>query len=240
LRPLLQGEDIPFDLDVDDLGGRLRPVEDLRLADRPDTIKLRWLPKDYVPAPINVTGTGPKVIAIGARYADQISFAVGADPNRITQAIQFANAQRFAAGLEGKPLLLGIYALVLPIEDRERALALASSGVAASARFSVMHGRVTGIGTDEKQAETLESLHGAYDMNHHAHAGSPQADVITPQFIESFSIIGPPGYCVDRLLELAELGVSRVVVSRGAVGADRETIAESQRAMSTAVLPHLT
>jgi 5,10-methylenetetrahydromethanopterin reductase len=239
LGPLLRGEEIPFDLEADNQGDQLKPVAQLGLADAPTGIKLRWLPADYAPVPLDVTATGPRAVSIGARLGDRLTLAVGADPVRVRRSIAYARAEREAAGLDPSTLRIGLYATVIPLDDRGQARAIAATSATAAARFSVMHGSVTGTGVGENDAADLLALHHAYDMNMHGRQGSPQAAALSDAFVESFCIFGPPGSCVERLLQLAELGVDAVVVQTVPLGTPRETVLEVERTMAASVLPHL-
>lgn len=50
--------------------------------------RLRWLDRAQQPAvPIDLASAGPRVIALGARLADRVTFAVGADPDRVAWAL---------------------------------------------------------------------------------------------------------------------------------------------------------
>ena len=49
---------------------------------------------------VDVFGTGPRVIRIGALLADRVTFAVGANPARIAWALEIARTARREAGLD--------------------------------------------------------------------------------------------------------------------------------------------
>jgi 5,10-methylenetetrahydromethanopterin reductase len=59
------------------------------------------------PVPIDVAATGPKVTAIAARHADRVTFAVGADPARLRDAISLVRSQREDAGLDPAGISVG-------------------------------------------------------------------------------------------------------------------------------------
>src|SRR5207249_9844011 len=104
--------------------------------------------------------------------------------------------------------------------DRDTARALGEGGVASFARFSVMHGRVSGP-ADESQRDVLEHLHQAYDMNVHTQAGTPQAAALTDEFADRFAILGPADECTERLSALTKLGLDRLVIIGPSMNADR-------------------
>ena len=63
-----------------------------------------------------------------------------------------------------------------------------------------------------RREKVLEKVHSSYNMKQH---GAHGADFITSDFAHEFGIYGPPSYCVDRLSQLAELGVDRFILARG-------------------------
>jgi 5,10-methylenetetrahydromethanopterin reductase len=231
LQGYLRGDEVDFDVDTDGRGGAVRSSETLGMAGGPSASRLHWLRTTQAKVPVDVAATGPKVIAAGARHAERLTFAVGVAPARIESAIGVA---RKAAG--GRHVAFGAYVPMFVHDDRETARASISGAVGSYARFSVMHGTVAGP-VDDAQRERLEAVHGAYDMGSHFSHGSPQSQQLDASVIDTFGIAGPPGYCVDRLLELASLGLQRVFVMGGAIGLDRESAAASRRRLVEEVLP---
>jgi 5,10-methylenetetrahydromethanopterin reductase len=225
----LSQQDVPFDEAGDS--------ERLGMAGGPTASRTRWLAAVSLPkVPVGVAATGPKVIAIGARLGDAVTFAVGAGVERLAWAVDVARRARVAGGLDPDGLGLGAYLPVVVHPDRDRARELIAGGVASFARFSVMHGTVTGPVEDGERA-TLEAVHGAYDMNHHFTHGSPQSGPLTPEVIDTFGIAGPPDYCVERIRALTDLGLTRIFVLGGGLGADRGGMRQSHDLLTREVLP---
>ncbi|MBN9493998.1 LLM class flavin-dependent oxidoreductase [bacterium] len=202
-------------------------IDRLRLANQPTSSRIQWLRPGYPPVPIDVAATGPKVIAIAAREADQISFAVGADPKRLRWGIGVAREARERAGLDPGSIPFGAYVNVVVHEDVGVAVRMAEGGLSLFARFSAMHGRTNGPTTAEEQ-RVMTAIHDGYDMNRHSQAGSPQAALLTEEFAREFGIIGPASYCVERLNELIEIGLTRFVIS-GPAGGSGEAAEAEQR-----------
>ena len=228
----LRGEDVAFDAATDG-GTEVPPVAALGLAAGPTASRLHWLNPAVPKVPVDVAATGPKVIALAAMLADRITFAVGADPKRIKWAIGLA---RSAAGRPDVDL--GAYVPVVVHPDRAVARRLISGGVASFARFSVMHGRVVGPAGDAAQ-KVLSAVHDAYDMNRHFSDGSPQSAPLTDEVIDAFGVAGPPSYCVERLLALADKGLRRLFLLGGGIGADRAEQRAGRRLLVEEVLPAL-
>ncbi len=208
----------------------------LGLADQPAASRLAWLRPSVPKVPVDVAATGPKVIAMAAVIADRITFAVGADPERLRWAIATAREARQAAGLDAETLPLGAYVTVVAHPDSAIARQLGEGGLALFTRFSAMHGKLVGPASDSDRA-VFERVHDAYDMNRHARTGSPQAALIDNDFASRFAIFGPSAYCAARLRELVALGIDRLVISGASLGADRTEAAAAEQRFVSEVMP---
>src|SRR3954465_13864245 len=143
----LRGEDVP----LDEAGaaantGTVPSVEELHLAGAPDASRLHWLRSNQPKVPVAGAAPGPKVIGVGGRHADRVTFAVGADPERVAWAIDTFRSARTAAD-HGDPagsVELGAYVNVVCPPARDGARQLGRGGLTSFARFSVMHGTPTG------------------------------------------------------------------------------------------------
>jgi 5,10-methylenetetrahydromethanopterin reductase len=229
LRSYLHGEEIAFD-ELDFHEGVAPPVAALGLADAPAGSRLHFLPPGLPTVPIEVAATGPRVLAAAARHADRVLLALGADPERVRWGIETVRA----AGGES----VGAFVNVVAHPDVSVARELASGGVATFARFSVMHGTVSGP-VDAGQRDTLAAVHDAYDMTRHTQVGSPQAATLTPEFIDRFGIVGSPETCVAKLTELIGLGLDKLIVTGPTLGADRHEARVARDRFAAEVLPAL-
>jgi len=244
LQSYLRGQGIPLEEAASHLlnhashAGNNRPIDTLRLAGAPPDSRLHWLRPGDGKVSLDVAATGPKVIAAAARHADSITFAVGADIERLKWAIDTARAARTAAGLDPDTLALGAYLNVVAHPDASAALRLAEGGVASFARFSVMHGKVQGPAGDGER-DVLTRVHQAYDMRHHTMSGAPQTRQLTREFAERFAILGPTGECVRRLREIAALGLSKLMIIGPSAGADAGEATAAMARFATDVLPAL-
>jgi 5,10-methylenetetrahydromethanopterin reductase len=240
LQGYLRGDDVPFDVAADGHGAA-PPAERLGMADAPTASRIRWIGAAGPKVPLDVAATGPKVIAIAARHADRITFAVGADPVRMKWAIDMARAAAADAGRDPETIALGAYVPAVVNADRGKARALAAGGVASFARFSVMYGTMTGpdgaAGSEGRKA--LRRVHDTYDMNRHFTYDSPQSRDLPDDVIDAYGVAGPPAYCTERLGELIELGLTKLVLLGGAINADREAERQSRALLASEVLPAL-
>ena len=206
LQGYLRGDDVPFD----DGDASIASVDTLGLGEQPAASRIQWLTA-FPKVPLDVAATGPRVIELAAVVGDQVTFAVGADVERLTWAIDLAPAARREAGLDPDGLGVGAYVNVAVHPDLAVARRLTQGGLSTLARFNVMHGQPVGP-YDEGSAAMLTELHHRYDMNHHTQGGSVQAATLTPEFVDRYAVVGAVDDRAARLAELAALGISRFVL----------------------------
>ena len=229
LQAYLRGDDVAFD----DLGFHesvAPPVESLGLADAPAASRLHFLPPGLPKVPVEVAATGPRVLTVASRHANRVLLALGADPERIRWGIETVRAAGGTA--------VGSFVNVVAHPDVAVARELASGGVATFARFSVMHGTVTGP-AEPNERDTFAAVHDGYDMTRHTQVGSPQAGMLTPEFIDRFGIVGTPESCARRLRELLDLGLDKMIVTGPTLGADPGEARAALERFAGEVLPAL-
>jgi 5,10-methylenetetrahydromethanopterin reductase len=199
--------------------------------------RIRWLDRAQHPkVPLDVAASGPKVIAFAARVAEQITFAVGADVDRLAWAIDLA---RSAAKDEGRDApRFGAYLTVGCHPDKDAARAMVSGSVAAFAHFSAMPGS-TGAGLADADREIVAEVGRRYDSNLHLVNGSPQTDALAPEFVDRFAVVGTPDECTERLRAIAALGVDRFVITGPSFGADPDAARVAHGLVRTELLPNL-
>ena len=229
-RSYLRGEPVPFDdLRPYERDGA-RPVDVLGLADAPHDSRLHWLPRDLEPVPVEVVATGPKALALAGACADRVLLAVGADPDRVAWAVGVAR--------DAGARRIGAFVNVVTHPDKEVARRIGAGGLATFARFSAMDGTVRSP-IDAASEQVLHDVHDRYDMNQHTRAGSPQAARLTQEFVDRFGIVGPAEHCVDRLRQLADLGVDRFIVVGPSMDAEQDEAHLAQKMFVGEVLPAL-
>lgn len=237
LAQYLQGAAVSFD-DIPIADDVAAPVADLDLADHPADSRIRWFDPALPKVPLEIAATGPKVIALAGRVADRVLFTLGAVPERLRWGIDVARAARREAGGADDDLAFGAYVNLVCHRDRATARQLVRGGLTTFARFSVMHGTVSGP-VDDATRTVLDKLHDRYDMRAHTRADSVQATLMDDRFVDRFAIAGPPDYCLERLAELESLGIDKVIVSGPTAGTDREAAREAMDLLDEAVVPRL-
>ena len=219
LQKYLRGESVPFD-EISFYGNATSDLSTLGLADGPSASRIDWLARElahetttpYLLAnkvPVEVSATGPKVIALAAVHADRVMLAVGADPVRIKWAMKVAREARIAVGLDPDAIKFGAWLNIVVHDDIVIARRLAAGGVSLFARFAVMHGKSTGPQTSATEA-VMQNLYKDVDMNDHTSSQSRQALALPNEFIEQFGVVGDTAACVAKLKMLEALGIDKV------------------------------
>jgi 5,10-methylenetetrahydromethanopterin reductase len=186
------------------------------------------------PPPVNIAATGPRTIEVAARWADGVSFSVGADVRRLRNAIELAHEACRSVGRDTGTLDLGCYVQVAVTDGEDDAAREAIRGlVVTHARFSGFEARPVGdVGTVEhgRYQDAVERMEAVYRDPRGGVArtkgGRPgeidsyPRNAAADDLIDQFAIAGSAAYCAERLQEIADLGVSRIYVGTRAVGVD--------------------
>ena len=234
VRRYLRGQTVPFDSLRD--WQFERDISTIQLGSAPVDSQLRWLDPAVPPVPVQVFATGPRVIKVGGQLADRVTFGLGADVVRMQWAIELAQDARRDGG-DLPALSLGSAIPIGVADDMDRARRSVANMVASEARFAVMSGPVAGPVLDHDR-RVYETIALSYDMNKHGGSGA-QIDVLTDEFIDNFAIVGPPSRCVERILELTELGLDHIMLAPPQGDAADDDKTEGYRRLIEEVLPQL-
>jgi 5,10-methylenetetrahydromethanopterin reductase len=115
---------------------------------------------------------------------------------------------------------------------------LISGGVAAFAHFSSMPGS-TGAGLRDDDRAVAAEVGRRYDSRVHLRNQADHTAALTPAFVDRFAVVGPPEVCVERLRELAHLGIDRFIITGATFGADPELARDADRLVTREVVPAL-
>jgi 5,10-methylenetetrahydromethanopterin reductase len=171
-----------------------------------------WIARGNLPkVPIDVAATGPRVIEVGARLADSVTFAVGADPERLTWAVGHARHAREQAGLDPSTLKLGAFLNVVVHPDIARARTMARGTVGVIAHFSGMS-RDSTAGMRPEDRAVAQKVGEAYDMSRHTRGDAGHAQFIDDAFVDRFAIAGPPAHCIKRFEAILKLGLDHLII----------------------------
>ena len=201
--------------------------------------RVRWIADSKLPSvPVDVAATGPRVIELAARVADRITFAVGANPERVRWGIEKARHSRRAAGLDPDTLRFGAYVNVAPHPDIAVARELVRGGVGTMAHFSGMRGSsADGVAAEDRAV--FSGIHARYEREKHTLGRARHAAALDDAFLDRFAVVGPTRDCVARLRELVDAGASKLIVTGASFDADRGEAARSRTLFESEVLPAL-
>jgi len=125
---------------------------------------------DGAKPPVDISATGPKMIELAARHADGITFAVGANVDRLRDCIKLARDARIAAGLDPDSLSIGCHipaavatAGVGLVEARE----IIRGAVLRHTRFSAFEGTVLADVSEQDREAVLRSFEATRDHSRH-------------------------------------------------------------------------
>jgi 5,10-methylenetetrahydromethanopterin reductase len=198
---------------------------------------IAWIADSGQPkVPVDVASTGPRVIALAARLAERITFAMGADPVRITRGMADARRAAEEAGRDPDELSFGAYINIACDDDLQRARDIVRGSTGTFAHFS---GMSTSTSAGLKDEPVFQHIGANYDMANHASGEAAHMQAVPDDFISRFAVVGPPGQCVDRLGELINLGLDRLVLLMGSRDANPEHVAASMERISNEVIVKL-
>src|SRR6185295_11378552 len=202
--------------------------------------RLEWLrAADVAKVPVEVAATGPKTIAVAARHADRIAFAVGADPGHVSAALATAREAARAAGRAPGSVSYGAYVNCAVDPDVGAAREAVRGTVATFARFSSLAGASLD-GLPPQLRRVAEHLRAHYDMRHHTRAAAEHARALEDEFIDWFAIVGSAEAAVARFRALTALGLDFCHVVPASAGIGRDAAAAVIQRLATEVLPALT
>lgn len=201
--------------------------------------RLRWLDRaQQPPVPLDIASSGPKVIAFAAGLAERVTFAIGAQPERMAWALDLARASAREADRPDAEVSFGAYINVGCHPDPAVGRELIRGSVAAFAHFSSMPGS-TGAGLGDADQKTVAEVGRRYDSNVHLSNRADHSGAMDDDFLDRFAIVGPPDVCAARILELAALGLERFVITGPSIDADRDQAKIANRLMRDDLLPAL-
>jgi 5,10-methylenetetrahydromethanopterin reductase len=201
--------------------------------------EIPWIARTGLPkVPVDIAATGPRMLALGAQFAERVTFNVGALAARVAWAVTTAQRVRHEFDGSARPLSLGAYLVVAAHPDVRVARELARGPLAAYAHFSGMPGGPASQLHDDDRA-VVEAVAADYDLSGHGQRQVRHVAHLDDGFVDRFGVVGPPRRCAHRLRELAALGLDRVLLVEGRDAGVPDDQEYAHRCLVEEVLPAL-
>lgn len=188
--------------------------------------------------PVDVSGTGPKILEMAAKHADGITLAVGAYPERIASKIAAVEAALAKHGRSREDFTISVYLNCVADENLAAARDLSRGTAATVARFSGMGPHAASDLSPEDQA-VVAKLHAEYDMQYHASCQAQHAKNLPDDFLDRFAILGHPDEVVERIHKVMGASIDRLVLVAASPGAAAGLAEKNVARLSADVLPRL-
>lgn len=206
--------------------------------------RMRWLkPGELTTVPIDVACTGPATIGMAADVADRISFAVGSAPERVAWALEVLRVRLAETGRDRSSVQVGAYINLVCDTNEQRAIELGRMISGMVAHFAGM--KNSPVDHLPPQLKNLAiQMKAGYDMARHAQNEGEHLSMVSDEFVDWFSICGPPSKCVERLGALIDMGLDHVYLLGGSPvasphGARQEAMVRQSRLFAEQVMPRV-
>lgn len=196
---------------------------------------LRFLPGLPL-VPLELVPSGPRVAEIAARFADRVSFAVGADADYVATFIAHTRLHAEKAGRDPSGIRFGAWVNTVLNDDDDVARDAVRGTAALWARFSAFRGRDL-RSLPGPLARAAEYLRTNYDMSGHGEGVAAHALGLPEEFLDWFTITGSAERVRGRLEALAAAGLDYCYVVPGALGFADPVGAESISRIAREVIP---
>jgi 5,10-methylenetetrahydromethanopterin reductase len=153
--------------------------------------------------PLDVAATGRRVTEMAARWADRVTLALSADPERVQWGLDVIRETTERAPFVGAAVPMAMHA------DLHRACEIVRGPLSVATHFAAGDLR-SGAPLSKSDARLVQTLADRYDYASHSSGDSPQGRVLEEDFILRASIVGDAKRCADRIAALAELGLDRI------------------------------
>ena len=201
--------------------------------------RLLWIRDRLIDkVPVDVAGTGPKMIEMAALLGDGICIAVGGNPQRISAKVQLVEEILARVGRPREDFTISVLLPGTVNHDIDVARDNIRGVTGVISRFSGMS-PAAAADLPEAEREVVMRIASEYRLQDHGLKNSTHARNIPDFFLDQEAIVGSPEAALARLEEIYGLGVDRIWLTCGSFDSDPRTVEESISLISTEVLPKL-
>jgi 5,10-methylenetetrahydromethanopterin reductase len=184
------------------------------------SVGLHWLGADSAPVPVWIAAEGPRTQELAGRRADGVILSNCLTRDGWELAVENISAAARAAGRRFEDLEIWCMANLIFAPTEEEGVESVASVLAGTANH-VYRFSIDGKGLPEHLREPMRAMMGEYQSRHHAQPGAanPNQGLVDRYGLREYlarrgTIAGPPEHCVERLHEIADLGIRNIVVSQ--------------------------
>lgn len=213
---------------VDELESYVRAVQDLTAGRTARwggaELELRWLersgPAAAQPVPVWIAAEGPRTQRLAGRIADGVVLSNCLTPERLEISRRHLAAGAAEVGRTLDDIEIWCMCNLIFAETEAAGIESILSVLAGTANH-VFRFTLEDKGLPEELRERIEGLMSEYRSTHHAQPGveNPNQHLVDKYGLRSFlaaqgTIAGPPEHCVERIAQVARLGVTNLIVSQ--------------------------
>lgn len=216
---------------VRNLGRRPQPVDEFASSfgvlrellergesrDRDRRVTMRWPVDLGSRIPLGIAAGGPRMARLAGRLADDVYLSTGLDAQSIETALDEVAAGAAEAG-RGAPRAWWVVPFGIA-EDRAAALRRVGPTLSTLANHSLRGGGYEARGVPEQHRDALAEFHRRFDWTKKNVAGAEHANAdlmaevgILDYLLDRYALAGTPDDAVERLAELVDRGVERVMI----------------------------
>jgi probable F420-dependent oxidoreductase len=172
-------------------------------------VRLPWVRDGALP--VWMGAYGPKALELVGRAADGFILQL-ADPYLTQWMIDHVRDAARSAGRDPREITICVAAPAYVSDDLDHAREQCRwFGGMVGNHVADLVERYGGTSSAVPAALTdyIRERRGAYDYSYHGRAGNPSTDFVPDEIVDRFCLLGPAQAHVDRLAELAEMGVDQ-------------------------------
>jgi 5,10-methylenetetrahydromethanopterin reductase len=203
-------------------------------------IRLRWA---AAPVPVYLCAEGPKTQALAGRFADGAVLYNGITEDVVRASVAQIEKGAMEAGRQAGDLDLSWTVIFHLTDDVAAGVDAIKLSLAGTANRAFRHSLTDKLVPERFQAG-FRSLQQEYKSTHHQQLDDHSWNAslvdrygLTDYLANRFAIVGPPGLCIERLLELESYGISRITLSL--ISRDLPGQIETMRRLANAVFPSI-
>jgi len=178
------------------------------------------------------------MIELGSRVAERVTFAVGADPDRVSWAIDLARKAAADAGRDSAELSFGAYRHGR-LPSRRGRRSEPGRWHRRGVRPLLSYAGSTGAGLAERDRSVVAEVGRRYDSNRHLSNEADHAKGAQRRFRRSVRDRRPSRGVRGPISAVGGLGVERFVITGTGLGADRADAHTAAQLLTSELLPAL-